>query len=121
MLNFNSILVGTMQTAVMAEFYGKVFGKQPDMAEEDGYGWQVGSAFFTLLTHSEMGGKAKDPARLMFNLETAEVNEEFARISAIAGASVVKEPYDVGGGMRVATLADPDGNYFQLMSPWSPE
>jgi predicted enzyme related to lactoylglutathione lyase len=30
---------------------------------------------------------------------------------------VVKEPYELQG-MWIATFADPDGNYFQLMSPW---
>jgi predicted enzyme related to lactoylglutathione lyase len=33
---------------------------------------------------------------------------------------VVREPYDPSGGdgdMRIATFADPDGNYVQLMSP----
>ncbi len=34
-----------------------------------------------------------------------------------AGAVVIKEPYEMQG-MWIATLADPDGNYFQLMSPW---
>ena len=39
---------------------------------------------------------------------------------AAAGAIVVQEPYDLEGGgeaMSIATLADPDDNYFQLMSP----
>ena len=32
-------------------------------------------------------------------------------------AKVIQEPYEMGGGM-IATFADPDGNYFQLMTPW---
>lgn len=52
----------------------------------------------------------------MFNFETKEVKEEFARLKK-AGAVVVKEPYDMGGAW-IATLADPDGNFFQLMTPW---
>ena len=33
------------------------------------------------------------------------------------------EPYEPGGrdGMLMCTFADPDGNYFQLSTPWSPE
>ena len=38
-----------------------------------------------------------------------------------AGAIVVREPYgfdqDPSGTDQIATLADPDDNYFQLMSP----
>jgi predicted enzyme related to lactoylglutathione lyase len=117
MLNLNSIMIGTKQLKTLTAFYEKVIGRPPDMADsENGFvGWQVGTAFFSVLEHSEMGGKAKDPGRLMFNFETAEINEEFERIQAI-GAAVIREPYDVGGG-SIATLADPDGNYFQLMTP----
>ena len=54
----------------------------------------------------------------MLNFESAEVKEEFERIKAI-GATVVKAPYEIGEGW-IATLADPDGNYFQLISPMAP-
>ena len=39
-----------------------------------------------------------------------------------AGAIVVAEPYSFEGapGMWIATLADPDDNYFQVMSPFDP-
>ena len=39
-----------------------------------------------------------------------------------AGAIVVREPYEFEGapGSSIATLADPDDNYFQLMSPMDP-
>lgn len=109
-------MIGTMQPKVMAEFYEKVFDKKPDMAEEGWAGWQIGACFFGVGEHSEMGGKAKDPGRVMFNLETTQVKEEFARIKA-TGATVIKEPYEMQGAW-IATFADPDGNYFQLMSPW---
>jgi predicted enzyme related to lactoylglutathione lyase len=62
-----------------------------------------------------MGGSTKDPGRLMFNFETAQVKEEFERIRAL-GAAVIREPYQIGEGW-IATLADPDGNYFQLVMP----
>ena len=79
------------------------------------YGWKVGSGYFSILEHSEMGGKAKDPGRVLLNFETPQVQEEFERIKA-QGAVVVRAPYEMGGGW-IATLADPDGNYFQLVTP----
>lgn len=117
MLNLNSVMIGTKQPQVLAAFYEKVLGKPADMVDEENgfWGWQVGSAFLGILDHSEMGGKTKDPGRITLNFETAQVKEEFERIKA-AGGVVVKEPYDMGGGW-IATLADPDGNYFQLMNP----
>lgn len=116
MLNLNSIMVGTSQPKVLGEFYEKVFGKKPDMQEGNWYGWQIGSTFFSVGEHSEVKGNSKEPQRVILNLETAEVKEEFERIKE-TGATVVKEPYEMQG-MWIATLADPDGNYFQLMSPW---
>jgi predicted enzyme related to lactoylglutathione lyase len=117
MLNLNSVMIGTKQTKAMVAFYEKALGKPADMSDaENGFsGWQVGSAYFSILEHSEMGGKSKDGGRVMMNFETTQVREEFERIKA-AGATIIREPYEMGGGW-IATLADPDGNYFQLVTP----
>lgn len=116
MLNLNSIMIGTSEPKTLSEFYEKVFDKKPDMQEDKWYGWQVGVSFFGVGEHSEVKGISKEPARIMFVFETKEVKEEFVRIKKV-GAKVVKEPYEMGE-MWIATFADPDGNYFQLMSPW---
>jgi predicted enzyme related to lactoylglutathione lyase len=121
-------MIGTAQPKVLAAFYEKVFGKPADMVEGDGawHGWLVGKTFFSVGEHSEVKGGAKEPQRLIVNFETKEVKEEFARIKAL-GATVIKEPYEMsaeggsvsdGQGAWIATFADPDGNYFQLMTPW---
>jgi predicted enzyme related to lactoylglutathione lyase len=110
-------MIGTQQMQVMGEFYQKVFDKAPDMDDPQGKGWMVGAGFFSLGEHSEVHGSNNDPSRIILNFETAEVQAEFDRIKAL-GATVIKEPYDMGNNMWVATLADPDGNYFQVMSPW---
>lgn len=117
MLNLNSIMIGTKRTKELAAFYEKVLGKPAEMADAEYgfYGWQAGSAYFSILDHSEMGGNTKDPGRVMFNFETQQVKEEFERIKAL-GAIVIREPYEMEGGW-IATLADPDGNYFQLVTP----
>lgn len=110
-------MIGSMRPKELAEFYKKVLGKPADMTEGKWYGWMVGHVFFSVGEHSKMKGKTKDPGRMMFNLETKKVKEEYKRIKAIKGAKVIKEPYQMES-MWIATLADPDGNYFQLMSPW---
>ena len=117
MLTLNSVMIGTKQTKAMVAFYEAVIGEPPGMADSEHgfYGWQLGGAFFSVLEHSEMGGKTRDPGRLMLNFETKQVKEEFERVKGL-GAGVVKAPYEMGGGW-VATLTDPDGNYFQLVTP----
>ena len=129
MLNLSSIMIGTHQPKVLIEFYEKVFDKKPDMSEGDWGGWQIGNTFFNIGGHSEVKGKAKEPQRIILNLETKEVKEEFERIKK-TGATVIKEPYGMTAegeqttdenAMFIATFADPDGNYFQLMPPWEGE
>jgi predicted enzyme related to lactoylglutathione lyase len=117
MLNLSSVMLGTQQFKALTAFYEQVFGKPADMVdEENGFaGWQVGSGYLGVLQHSDMGGATKDPGRVMLNFETAQVKEECERLKAL-GAAVVREPYEMGSGW-IATLADPDGNYFQLMTP----
>ncbi len=117
MLNLNSVMIGTKQASALAAFYEKVLGKPADMVDgENGFwGWQVGSAYLSVLDHSAMGGSAKDPGRVMLNFETSQVKQEFERIKALGG-KVIAEPYQMGQGW-IATLADPDGNYFQLVTP----
>ena len=117
MLNLNAIMIGTRQTKALVAFYQAVIGKPPDMSDEKYgfFGWQLNALYFSILDHSEMGGKTKDPGRIMLNFETAQVKQEFERVKAL-GAAVIREPSEMGGGM-IATLADPDGNYFQLVTP----
>ncbi len=117
MLNLNSIMIGTKQTKALTDFYEKVLGKPPEMADQEAgfFGWQVGSTYFAVLEHSEMGGAAKDPGRVLLNFETTQVQQEFDRLKAL-GARVIRAPYEMDGGW-IATLADPDGNYFQLVTP----
>ena len=118
MLNLNSVMLGSKNPKIMSDFYEKVFGKKPDMVDGDWTGWQVGASFFGVGSHSEVGEKNNEPSRIMLNLETEEVQKEFDRIKAL-GAKVIKEPYAMGeSAMWIATFEDPDGNYFQLMSPW---
>lgn len=122
MLNFNSVMVGTHDPKRLSEFYEKVFGREADWTDGNWHGWQIGSTNLIIGEHSKVKGKAKEPQRIILNLETKDVEEEFKRIKK-TGAKVIKEPYNPGDaeGMLIATFADPDGNYFQLMSPWEEE
>ena len=118
MLNFNSLLVFSENPSALSAFYEKVFQKEP-VWKEGGYsGFQVGVGFFTIGPHDKVKGKSQNPERIMFNFETDDVQGEFDRIKEL-GAEVVAQPYHPGEEpeMWIATLADPDGNYFQLMSP----
>ena len=120
MLNLNSIMVGTSDPKALAEFYEKVLEKKPDWSEGDWAGFTCGSCFLTIGSHSRVKGKSQNPERIIINFETNDVAGEFARIKKL-GATVVAEPYNPDEkhkDMWIATFADSDGNFFQLMSPW---
>ena len=123
-MKFNNILIGSEDPQRLVDYYTKLFGK-PGM-EEGGYaGWQIGSGFVAVGPHSEVHGQNPQPGRLIWNIESADVQGDFERLKA-AGAIVVRDPYafdggpDTGPSVAIATLADPDDNYFQLMSPMGP-
>jgi predicted enzyme related to lactoylglutathione lyase len=83
----------------------------------------MGSGSVSIGPHSEVHGKNAAPGRIIYNIESEDVKGDFDRWRA-AGAIVVKEPYnfeEVGApDAWVCTFADPDDNYFQLMSPFDP-
>jgi predicted enzyme related to lactoylglutathione lyase len=117
-MNLNSILIGSEGPKRLAEYYTKLFG---DPGWDDGgyTGWQIGSGWMTVGPHDQVHGANTEPGRVIWNIETPDVKAEFDRLAA-AGATVVAEPYEVGGEdmeATICTLSDPDGNYFQLMSP----
>lgn len=120
MLNLSSIMIGSDDSKTLIAFYEKVLGKKPDMVDGDWAGFVCGSSFLGIGKHDQVKGKSKNPERVLFNFETKEVKKEFERIKKM-GATVIKEPYAVDPShenMLIATFADPDGNFFQLMSPW---
>jgi predicted enzyme related to lactoylglutathione lyase len=120
-MNLNSILIGSEDPQRLADYYTKLFG-EPGW-DDGGYtGWLIGAGGITVGPHDQVKGRNAQPGRLIWNIESADVRGDFDRLKA-AGATVVREPYDAAEGMDepremlIATFADPDGNYFQLVAP----
>jgi predicted enzyme related to lactoylglutathione lyase len=116
-MNFNSILIGSENPERLVEYYTRVFGK-PTFSDGGYTGWQIGSGFVTVGPHSEVKGRNTAPGRIIWNMESKDVAGDFERMKA-AGAIVIAEPYgfDQAPGSSIATFADPDDNYFQVMTP----
>ena len=119
-MNFNSILIGSDNAARLTEYYTKVLGA-PTMSEEGYTTWVLGKGGVTVAAHSEVHGSNGQPGRFIWNIESNDVQGDFNRMRD-AGAIVVREPYEFEGmaGTWIATLADPDNNYFQLTTPFDP-
>lgn len=119
-MKFTGVMLGTDNPKKLGDFYTKVLGK-PDWQQDGWYGFWKGDSGMIIGEHSEVKGKSKNPQRMIIAFETKDVKAEFKRIKGI-GAEVVAEPYQPGmdkkGDTWLATFADPDGNYFQIATPW---
>ena len=113
-------MISSENPQALAEFYGKVLDKKPGWEEGGFSGFDAGGFYIMVGPHDKVHGKAQNPERILFFFETEDVQGEFERIKGL-GAEVIAEPYHPGPSdemeMWLATLADPDGNYFQLASP----
>ncbi|OGK17080.1 hypothetical protein A2690_04990 [Candidatus Roizmanbacteria bacterium RIFCSPHIGHO2_01_FULL_39_12b] len=119
MLNLSSLLLFSENAKALSDFYGKILQKQPEWAQGDWTGYQIGSGSIAIGPHDKVHGKNSNPDRIIFNLDTDNVQEEFNRIKEL-GVEVIAEPYHPGEEpeMWIATFADVDGNYFQITTPW---
>ena len=119
-MNFNSILIGSDDPARLTTYYTKLFG-EPGWNEGGYTGWLIGSGAITVGPHDQVHGQNAQPGRLIWNIESTDVKGDFERLKA-AGAAVVREPYtfEMAPNSWIATFSDPDGNYFQVLSPMMP-
>lgn len=116
-MDFNSILIGSEDPAGLVAYYTRLFG-EPLTVDDTYAGWQIGHGLVGIGPHSEVTGRNVHPGRIIWNIESTDVRADFERLRA-AGGIVIAEPYgfEGQGTFTIATFADPDGNYFQLMSP----
>jgi predicted enzyme related to lactoylglutathione lyase len=118
MLNLNNFLLFSETPEKLVDFYKKVLQKDVEWSDGGFQGFLAGSGGIVIGSHDKVHGKNPNPERLIFNFETENVQKDFDRIKGL-GVKVIAEPYhpmeDSKG--KIATFEDPDGNYFQLMSP----
>ncbi len=102
----------------LVDFYRQVLAREPKWQEEEYSVFDSGNCTLIIGPHSKVHGQNKNPERIIFNFETKDVQGEFERMKGL-GAKVIAEPYRTGDNQDhvIATLSDPDGNYFQLVSP----
>ncbi len=117
------IQLGAEDAKKLAKFYTKVFGK-PSFEDGEWFGWEVGGGNgggLMLGPHSEVKGQNDSPGRIMISLVDKDVEGTLKKFEE-AGGKVIAKPYqpDTENAPQVwlATVADPDGNYIQIATPW---
>lgn len=109
-----SIMIGSDDVEAMKDWYRKAFG-----VEENEMGAFVfGGVGLFIEEHSEVSGKAADPARIIINLDVADCRAAEKMVEA-AGANWIRKVEHQPYGL-IGTVADPDGNYVQIIQ-WGAE
>ena len=111
--NFN-VNVCSEDPARLTAFYADVLGLEPIPAISAG-AFRVGGAAFLVDGHSEAKGPSKEPYRVLLTFSVDDAPAEQARLEAV-GVPFVRSATREPNGVTVATFADPDGNYCQLIS-----
>ncbi|OGM13002.1 hypothetical protein A3A76_01305 [Candidatus Woesebacteria bacterium RIFCSPLOWO2_01_FULL_39_23] len=88
-----------------------VFGEN----DEEYYELEAGDGTpIYIIDHSEIKGKNKDPKRFLFNLEVDDIKKAFKKLKK-AGVKKIADVYHMQEYGYIATFADVDGNYFQIV------
>src|SRR5262245_14127047 len=104
-----SILLGSDQVDAVKTWYRRAFGW-----EENAMGaFQVGAVQLFIETHSEVGGPTKEPARSIIKLDVAGCRELESHLKDM-GVKWIREVEQMPFGL-IGTVADPDGNYVQII------
>lgn len=114
------VLIGSEDATKLAHFYRDKVGlnlkDEFEMGDGiNGFFFEIGGFPLTIIDHSEVKGKAKEPQRVMFNLEVKGEIEEAVKKLDEAGVKKVADTYHVEDYGYIATFEDLDGNYFQLV------
>jgi predicted enzyme related to lactoylglutathione lyase len=104
-----SLLLGSSRADLVKQWYRRAF----DVKENDMGAFEFGDVQLFIEPHSEIDGPTKEPARCIINLDVTDCRA-YARQLRDLGARFVRELEQMPFGL-IATVADPDGNYVQII------
>ncbi len=115
-----SVLLFSENAKKLAAFYkdvvGLPVGMEAAMGESDTVMVQfhLSNCSLVVMDHSDLHGKNKEPKRIFINIEVDDIEKEVARLKKLH-VTVIAGVYHVENYGLIATLEDPDGNYFQFV------
>jgi predicted enzyme related to lactoylglutathione lyase len=96
----------------LRQFYVTTLGLTPRSDRPGFVNFDSGHCRLTVAIHDAVSGSSSDPARIMVNLATVDVDDAVQRCDP---STVVRSPEREKWGGLVATVTDPDGNYVQFL------
>lgn len=116
-----SILLFSENAKKLAKFYRETVGLKQTLEAELGenneelFGFEIGKGpGLSIMDHSKVKGTNKNPERMIFNLEVDDIKKEAKRLSGVK-VKKIQDIYHVEGYGYIATFADVDDNFFQLV------
>lgn len=114
------ILLSSPSAKKLAKFYQNTLGlKLKSEAvfgehDEEFYEFDLGKTSLYIADHSEVRGTNPNPQRIILNFEVDNIEREIPRLKK-AKVKLVAKMYHIQDYGYIATFADLDGNYFQLV------
>lgn len=118
--NVEAILLFSENPRTLMEFYRDVLRlkltTEAEMGDnnEELFFFEMKGCDIVIMHHSKITGKNKQPERMMFNLEVDNIEKEVEHLKK-TNVKLVRDIYHIEEYGYVATFADIDGNYFQLV------
>ncbi len=94
------------------QWYARAFGQAPYFDQPFYVGFEIGG--YELGLHPDMSAGQPGPGGSVAYWRVREIEAAVAHFVA-TGATLVSAPRDVGGGIKVAQVADPFGNVIGLI------
>ena len=108
------VVVSTDRFDAMRDFYLHTLGLTPRADRFEHVDFEWGPMRLLIVTHSGVSGPARDPLRVMLNLDVDDIEAVYERLKA-RGVEFTRPPEREPWGGWLATFTDPDGNTLQLL------
>lgn len=109
------IVLGSTGPERLWEWYRTAFAPGAQRQKEM-LGLELGGTYVIFESRDDVGPKAAEPGRILVNFEVDDIHAAETRLNEELGVRWVRPVTDMGdGGVRLATVEDPDGNYVQLL------
>ena len=105
-----SLLVGSSNVEAMKQWYRDAFG----ITENEMGAFDFGAVGLFIEEHTEVSGPTKEPARVIINLNVDDCRAIESHLNGLGGVTWVRKVEQEDFGL-IGTLADPDGNYVQII------
>jgi predicted enzyme related to lactoylglutathione lyase len=107
----SSLLLGSVDPDRLRGWYGEALGVHPD---PDGF-LHFGPVGVLVEGRDDVAGTAVEPGRVVLNYAVSDIRARARHLDGLGVTWVAPVEYREGGGAWFGTVADPDGNYVQLI------